>query len=110
MKPWILADGEEFHRVHPDTFAIPTRQERWTVSRGHCAKLMFLPRGEPQSSQGFSGERMWVEVESQREDGAYIGRLRNAPLVFQSLAFDDEIEFEPRHVIAITGPPRDPER
>lgn len=85
-------------------FHIPPRQDRWTVAVGHCAKLMFLATDKRRG-----GERMWVEVTGQRDDGSYDGRLRNEPMVFRDdLAFDAELHFEPRHVIDISGPPQDP--
>lgn len=104
MNGYTLGDAEERAKKNPTLFRIPSRQRRWTVAVGHCAKLMFeVPAGK--TSNGFGGERLWVEVTSQAEDGTYTGRVRNKPMVITSVAFDDEVRFEPRHVIDVAGPP-----
>lgn len=89
MSGWRLADVEERAREAPNSFRIPSRQERETLQPGDAAKLIFTTAGD--------GERMWVLVKL-ATDGHYVGSLENRPVVIEGLAPGDAIGFGPEHV------------
>lgn len=55
-----LANGEQIHAAHPETFEIPPRSQRKTLQPGDLAKLLFAVM-EPSGDEP-SAERMWVMV------------------------------------------------
>ncbi|QUL52730.1 DUF2185 domain-containing protein [Paenibacillus tritici] len=94
---WTLEDVEETSRLHPESFFIPSRQEREAQEIGRMVRLHFMLtnalEGQPRA------ERMWVEITGQDPvTGRYTGILTNAPGVIQSLQPGDTVEFEPRHI------------
>lgn len=93
---YILIDGEERNREAPETFRIPTLDERKKLRVGDWAKCMFHdPSLSPPNL-----ERMWVKVTELKDDGSYVGVLDNDP-VLMKIDCGDRIEFEPKHVINI---------
>lgn len=58
-------NGEEMAREHPETFEIPTLEERSSVKPGQFIKV------------GANGERFWLRVASVMEDGSYCGIVDN---------------------------------
>ena len=93
---YVLEDGEERNRQYPDTFEIPSKEERQNLKAGQIVKLMFriTADGETQT------ERMWVVVKG-KEKGGYLGILDNDPECTQKMKSGVEVRFEPRHVISI---------
>lgn len=84
-----LSNGEKLAAAHPRTFEIPDKQERESLQPGDFAKMIFDEQ-----------ERMWVKVAGRRDNGQYYGHLDNHP-VLVTLSRGDEVEFSPKHVIAI---------
>ena len=109
---WELDSGEARHAAHPDSFEIPARGLRETLTRGQAAKLLFVIETEDEDGRIDAGvERMWVVVSEARE-GGYLGRLINRPASIDPdgdvyLRMDCEVPFAPEHVIAIDQPPQD---
>lgn len=93
-----LANGEQIHAAHPETFEIPPRSQRETLQPGDLAKLLFAVM-EPSGDEP-SAERMWVMVR-QVIGGRYVGSLDNEPRAITTIAADDPVEFGPEHVIQI---------
>lgn len=99
----LLLDGEEAHRRNSDTFEIPSRAARDTVSCGHHVKLGFL------LEEGTGGERMWVRVISKSigVDGhvSYFGILTNVPVVIDMTKYASDagysVCFDPKHILDI---------
>jgi hypothetical protein len=89
---YMLEDAEQMNKEYPDTFEIPTEEERNNLCEGDFAKLVFLSRS--------GGERMWVEVKGRSEQGIYYGDLGNRPL-YSPLDYEDCVEFLPKHVADI---------
>lgn len=86
-----LTSGEEMNRQYPDTFHIPTREERESLKPGQSAKLIFEDLHE----------RMWVSV-VEKTDTGYLGSLDNIPTCPTSdIDYGDLVEFGPEHVIDI---------
>lgn len=97
---YVIEDGEELARQHPQTFEIPPLADRARLARGDLAKLVFKPTRKRDLT-----ERIWVEVTDVHRLGYstfYRGRLMNGPIAVDTgLAGGDELAFEPRHVIDI---------
>jgi len=96
---WGLLDAEAQHEAFPDTFPIPTPEERQTLRAGDMVKLVFVL--DPPPASGPNAERMWVEVRSALPEQAYEGWLTNRPKVITSLEPSSVIAFEAKHVAGI---------
>jgi hypothetical protein len=101
--PAIDLDGYELvSRVaqnsrHPESFEIPSDQDRNAVLTGQIVKLMF----DIVTPSGLSCERMWVITED-RQGPYYIGRLDNMPAAKGTdLSVGSPITFLPEHIIEI---------
>lgn len=109
---WELRSAEQNHAVHPDTFWIPSIDERKNLQVGQAAKLIFDIESEDQEGNiHVQGERMWVIV-SEIINDEYIGILASKPTSFDPadevyLCYGVEIPFKPEHVIDIANPPED---
>lgn len=99
---WCLEDGEALHSEAPETFRIPSREDRERLGPGDLVKLVFRIAVDGPAAP-VAVERMWVVVR-ERVTGGYLGILDNDPF---ALAENDElwsgveIPFEARHVIDI---------
>lgn len=91
-----LEDAEERNKQHPDTFPIPTLDDRNSLEKGQIVKLMFAinTNGEIQV------ERMWVIVKN-IEGTRYSGILDNDPYSTDSFGAGTHVQFGPEHVIQI---------
>jgi hypothetical protein len=96
---WGLLDAEAQHRAFPDTFPIPTLEERTALRTGDMVKLVFVL--DPPPVSGPNAERMWVEVRTALPDGSYDGWLTNRPVVITSLEPSALVAFDARHVAGI---------
>jgi len=91
-----LLDGEKKNKENPDTFEIPSMEERLAVVPGSWVQLMFYEEDADIT------ERMWVKVtEVSPELSSLTGKLDNDPYRLTSISCDDEVEFERKHVIKI---------
>lgn len=96
---WVLGDGEATHREFPRTFSIPRGAVRRALPVGCQARLTFrIKQPKPDSPRA---ERMWCRVLEQRGD-VYVGELLNAPVYLSDLRVGARVEFQARHVIAVT--------
>lgn len=99
---WSLIDGEDRHELNPDTFEIPTLEERANLKEGDYAKLIFRIAMDDTGERDCH-ERMWAIVQERTSSG-YIGTLDNQPGAVDddhSLQYGSRVAFEPRHVIDI---------
>lgn len=87
---YTLVDGIERNESNPNTFWIPSEEDKNSLIVGDMVKLGFLDK------QG-NGERMWVVI-TEKDGGSFKGTLANNP-VFLKLTYDDEISFEFKHII-----------
>lgn len=90
---WHLMSGVERNRRHPDTFYIPSEEERAAIVPGMDVKLMF------EMKDGW-GERMWVTVLAVKRR-KLVGRLANNPVGIPRLLPGEKIKFKREHVIDI---------
>jgi glyoxylase-like metal-dependent hydrolase (beta-lactamase superfamily II) len=97
---YVLEDGEKSHQQYPDTFEIPSKEERQNLKAGQTVKLMFRITADGKTQT----ERMWVIVKG-KQQGGYLGILDNDPVCTQKMRSGVEVRFEPRHVISIYGDP-----
>jgi hypothetical protein len=98
VKGYMFIDGDERHAAHPNTWYIPTREERDAVRIGDFIQVGFEPIFGPGG-----GERMWILVTAINPDGTYVGELNNEPVQdFHQLDLGDVVDgIEKRHIINI---------
>lgn len=92
---WHLRSGTKAHESHPETFWIPSEQEKDEIEPGFRVKLMFDLKG--------GGERMWVEVDAVKQ-GRFVGTLWNHPAFIPKLNAGDKIKFQRHHIIDVLPP------
>jgi uncharacterized protein YegJ (DUF2314 family) len=92
---YTLIDGESRNAEYPDTFEIPSVEERRAVTSGDYVKLGF----EYDDPSSMAGERMWVEVATVGDK--LTGTLANEPIGTTDLEHGDEVGFELRHIIGL---------
>lgn len=105
-KHYSLLDGEEQNKLHPESFEIPTAEERLNVKPDTFVKLCFrIPnakKGKP------SGERMWVKVLNTTPlGGEYEGALANNPFFVRGIKFGGRVQFSAKHILDIQQPTED---
>ncbi|GAA2685867.1 DUF2314 domain-containing protein [Nonomuraea recticatena] len=99
---WNLGSGVKLNREHPDSFWIPSEEEKQAIAPGIRVKLMFRMK------DGW-GERMWVEVDEIKKRHV-TGRLINQPIGIPRLTHGDKIRFKREHVIDIDWDVQDDHR
>src|SRR4029077_16726138 len=92
-----LEDVEKTAKENPETFFIPSNEERMSQRIGNSVRLHFWlkdpARGEPQA------ERMWVTITQERGLlRPYKGVLENAPAFIEDLKQGMEVTFKPCHI------------
>jgi uncharacterized protein DUF2314 len=97
IERWHLDSGVRRNREHPDTFWIPSEEERSAVAPGMEVKLAFDMR------DGWE-ERMWVTVVAVK-GRKLIGKLDSIPVGIPRLLAGDEIKFKREHIIDILHAP-----
>lgn len=98
-KGYSFVNAVQMHKLHPDTFEIPTEEVRFNLQPGDHVKLIFKPRWK----DGVT-ERMWVRVFRRLNDkGVYEGALANEPMydLKRVIQFEDVVFFRPDHVADI---------
>ena len=88
---YTLVNAEELQHENPETFWLPSKEDRENLQPGDHVKLIF--------NDGAQRERMWVQVGSVTEKG-YIGILWNNPILID-LEHGDVIEFGVKHITEI---------
>ena len=93
---YTLASGVDARAEYPETFCIPSANDRGSLGRGDFAKLIF------RFSDGAREfvERMWVKVEAVGPDG-YVGILDNDPCGTDEIRAGGRVKFDPDHVVQI---------
>ncbi len=79
-----LESGLQRHREYPESFWVPSAEEKAQLSPGDSVKLMWSVKRMP-------GERMWVMI-TQRNGDRLVGTLDNYA-VFTHLYLGETIEF-----------------
>jgi hypothetical protein len=99
---WRLDSGVEMNRQYPETFEIPTVEEKRALRPGCMVKLMFMLKDG-------SGERMWVRITESAGHGHHVGALSNTPAFIPRLEPGTTVRFNDDHVIDINWSSRDPD-
>jgi uncharacterized protein YegJ (DUF2314 family) len=92
-----LSNGVLMNAEHPDTFEIPTEEEKAAVAVGDFVKLIFRQGGA-------MSERMWVQV-THIDGDKMRGRLDNMPINIESLSYNDEVLFGTEHITSLLDRP-----
>lgn len=96
--PYTLIDGVQRNAENPRAFQIPTTEQVLQVGRGNFVKV-----GAEFPNHGrVNAERFWVRVTA-IVGGRFKGKVNN-DLVYtplHGLSFNDEIEFESKHILDI---------
>jgi hypothetical protein len=79
-----IESGLESHREYPDSFEIPSDEEKELLRPGDLAKLMWSVKRMP-------GERMWVTI-TERDGDRLVGTLDNWA-IFAFLHSDETVKF-----------------
>ena len=93
---YTLDSGVDAQAESPETFRIPSANDRASLGRGDFAKLIFR---FSDSNREFV-ERMWVRVETVGPDG-YVGILDNNPCGTGEIRAGGRVKFNSNHVIQI---------
>lgn len=88
-----LMDGVALNKQYPDSFYIPSEEDKSALKIGDSVKL-GLTGGE-------LGERMWFTVISKDDKGNFVGELDSIPVVYVALEPGDKLEFEAKNIIDI---------
>ncbi|MGV3504715.1 MAG: immunity protein Imm33 domain-containing protein [Adhaeribacter sp.] len=97
MKSWELENIEITAKENPETFFIPSKEERDRQKVGDEVRLHFIIKNQQEDEP--QAERMWVCIT--RKKGLfsnYKGVLTNRPLYIKDLVEGDEIEFSSKHI------------
>ena len=104
---WTLLSGEERHARHPQSFPIPDRGERESLSPGDAVQLLFdIETRDAGRIVDRGVDRLWVIVRK-RAGELYSGVLDSDPGSADGLTLRQgtDVLFGPEHVIAIERPP-----
>jgi hypothetical protein len=92
-----LEDVEKTAKENPETFFIPSEEERKSQRVGNSVRLHFwLKDPKPEEPRA---ERMWVTIT--QEQGLfrpYKGKLESAPAFIDDLERGNEVAFKPCHI------------
>lgn len=81
------------NRLHPDTFKIPSREDKMAIHPGCYVKVGFVLKDH-------TPERMWLIVTSLNDDGTITGTLDNDP-VFMPFTIGGKFTVSPDNVLAL---------
>ena len=95
---WTLESALSRSETNPNTFLIPSENDRTSIKVGQGVKLVFWIQGEEQFP---ICERMWVLVERRLSQGRYVGRLESTPETAGLLQRGQRLIFGPEHVAEI---------
>ena len=94
---YTLENAEERSKEFPDTFQIPSFEERANVKPNNLVKLIF---NIIDNNKILNIERMWV-LNKKCENGKYSGILDNDPYADCELKAGDLIEYLAENIIDI---------
>ncbi len=104
---WELESAEDRHALTPDTFHIPSREERVSLESGQRVQLLFRMVVEGADPPDIMCEKMWVTIDEAAPDG-YVGTLDSMPASSGKLSPGEVIKFGPQHISCVLIPKSDP--
>jgi hypothetical protein len=96
---WTLESALIRSEQAPDTFLIPSAEERASLGVGRGVKLLFWIQSADEDVAVC--ERMWVLITGIGADGRYVGVLESMPTTPGGLHKGAELTFGPEHVADI---------
>ncbi|GIU12383.1 MULTISPECIES: DUF2185 domain-containing protein [unclassified Shewanella] len=93
---WNLENVSQIAKESPYTFYLPSNEVIKQLEIGDVVKLMF--NCDVENDQGWSAERMWVEITS-REGDQFQGFLDNDPYYIPDIKAGDELSFNSHHIM-----------
>lgn len=102
---YYLDNAVELSKIFPESFSIPSEDQRIGITAGDVVKLAFSFIPEGQEPADYDCERMWV-IAKERMDEHWIGVLNNDPEFHKAISSGDELCFHPDHILAIQTPTR----
>jgi hypothetical protein len=97
---FLLEHAIKMVELYPQSFSIPTAEQRYGLREGDVVKLSFRFVAPDEMPQDYDIERMWVVVQ-RREADHWIGRLDNDPRFHSGIRSGHEFHFHSDHVIDI---------
>jgi len=91
---YTLTNGIESNKAHPDTFWIPSDEDKDLLEIGDACKLIFEPDNEEQLT-----ERMWVNITEINGD-EFVGELDNDPVSLK-MKLGELVKFNRDNIIDI---------
>lgn len=100
MSNWHLDDVEKAAQAFPDSFFIPSKEEKQSLVAGKRVQLHFI-LDNPKEKEP-RAERMWVTISKVLllKQG-YEGVLNNQPKYIKGLKAGDKIKFQPKHIAQV---------
>jgi hypothetical protein len=95
---WHLEDVEAVALQHPDTFKLPTLEERQNLDVGRRVRLHF--DFDQPISNGCRAERMWVTI-TKKTGSQFTGTLDNQPVYIKSLSAGSLVSFNTSNIAQI---------
>ncbi len=96
---YTLDSGIELNRLYPDTFEIPSPNEKSKLEVGNIVKLIFCEEEKV--------ERMWVVITEKTTQYSnkvvFQGTLDNSPVGLVTIKSGDVVVFSDEHIIQIFG-------
>ncbi len=97
VRGWHIVNAEEQHARQPETFELPTLEQRRKLEPNDQAKVIFVgPTG--------SSERIWLSIVAVKEGPVYEGFVANEPVAADLPEYGKDITFLPVHVVDIVRP------
>lgn len=90
-----FVNGVTQNRLHPDTFEIPSNEEKADIQPGDHIKVGFLI-----DEGNIEAERMWLRVTG-RNGNSITGTLANDPVCITAYGFGDEFTVTLDEVLSI---------
>ena len=95
---YTLESAEELHAMYPDSFWIPSKEQRISVKKDDLVKLIF----DFTNGNENRGERMWVVITG-NNNGTLTGTLDNDPYCTDQYKSGSKADFNYKHIIDIYG-------
>lgn len=95
-RSWHLEDAFEIAKEAKYTFYIPSTVAIKKLKIGNLAKLIFLFESDDPTHP--RAERMWVKI-TDISGEIFKGKLDNEPFFIKDLNYQDELEFQVKHII-----------
>lgn len=116
MASYCLIDGEEINRKYPETFVIPSLEDRNNVPDNYWVKLGFKTTESDRrlsnviangadTNLSVDVERMWVQIDDRESShGMYYGTLGNFPQIVTGIKMGQTVQFLANNILEITEP------